>query len=102
MELLDFINVCIEEKGDSIENELSDKPMSDYFAAFLDSKDTSDIDELVAHLVPEIKMKHAISLFCIIAKKIQDQKWSYVQISNLLFPFVVGVFFLLFPMNFNV
>ena len=75
LELLDFINDCIEAKGDSIEKELSDKTMSDYFRAFLESKESIDVvvDDLVDHLDSEIKMKHAISLFCIIAKKIQEK-----------------------------
>jgi hypothetical protein len=40
----------------------------------LEGKDAKNIEEMVDHLHPEIKMKHCVSLFMIIAKKIQDRE----------------------------
>ena len=73
IELLDFIHVQIEDRGDSIESDLSEKKFSDYFEAFLFNKDVKNTEEMLSHVHPEIRMKHCISLFGIIAKKIHER-----------------------------
>ncbi len=36
-------------------------------------KDVENSDEIVAHIDPDIKLKHSISLFGIVAKKIHER-----------------------------
>lgn len=73
IELLDFIHVQIEDRGDSIEPDLAEKRFPDYFEAFLFNKDFKNTEEILNHVNPEIRMKHCIALFGIIAKKIQER-----------------------------
>jgi hypothetical protein len=65
--------VWIEDSVEPVDMGIADKKLSEYFVAFLDTKDVKNIPEMVNHIHPEIKIKHSISLFILIVKKIQER-----------------------------
>jgi hypothetical protein len=72
-QLFEFIHFFIEDVGDAIVPDLKDKLFSNYFAAFLESKDFENLDEIVDVIHRDIQMRHAIAMFVIIAKKIEEK-----------------------------
>lgn len=74
VELLEFIHQLIEDVGDAVDPDLKEKPLSDFLAAFLDSKDFLNSAEIVEHIHADIQMRHAIPMFVVIANKIQERE----------------------------
>jgi hypothetical protein len=78
-ELLNFIHRFIEDVGDAIDPYLSDKPLHVFLSAFLDTKESQNLEKIVNHIYedissPNIQIQHAISMFFIIVAKIQERE----------------------------
>ena len=72
--LLDFIHAHIEDVGDQVNLEMSDKPLKDYFTAFLDEKDFKNTEQMVQHIRPEFLVSQSIALFEVVIRKMQERE----------------------------
>ena len=73
-QLLDFIHEHIEDVGDAVDEESKDKKLADYFFAFLEKNEFPDPEIMIEHISPELLVKHSITLFVIVIKKMQERE----------------------------
>ena len=80
-QLLDFIHEHIEDVGDAVDEESKDKKLADYFFAFLEANEFPDPEIMIEHISPELLVKHSITLFVIVIKKMQEREWKWPFLS---------------------
>ena len=71
IELLDFVHFWIEDKLEATEDGFEDRELVHHFEAHLERKDVKNIQDLVGQIDQGILIKHAISVFIIIAWRIR-------------------------------